>query len=96
MQFNYTTIFFNLPWIESEHYLKRIARDTETNVKDVRLPSHLSPISYNVSLIPFIISDNYTIRGSVIITLKAAIGGAKNITVHSADIDIDHDSGLHL
>ena len=34
VQFNYTTIFFNLPWIESEHYLKRIARDTETNVKD--------------------------------------------------------------
>ena len=83
----------NLLSIEDLTYLARVARDTETTVKDVRLPSHLRPISYNVSLVPFIIPDNYTIRGSVIITLKATIGGARNITVHSADTDIDHDSG---
>ena len=34
-------------------------------VKDVRLPRHVLPVSYNLSLIPFIIENNYTIDGNI-------------------------------
>ena len=34
-------------------------------VKDVRLPRHVLPVSYNLSLVPFIIENNYTIDGNV-------------------------------
>ena len=63
-------------------------------VKDVRLPTHLKPLHYRVSLVPFIIPDNFTIKGSVSITLEATTGGANNITVHTADTNITHASGL--
>ena len=32
-------------------------------VTDVRLPSHLVPLNYKLDLVPFIILDNFTIRG---------------------------------
>ena len=32
-------------------------------VTDVRLPTHLVPLKYNLELVPFIIPDNFTIRG---------------------------------
>ena len=34
-------------------------------VKDVRLPRHVLPVSYNLSLVPFIIENNYTIDGNI-------------------------------
>ena len=34
-------------------------------VTDVRLPRHLVPESYRLKLIPFIVPDNFTIRGYV-------------------------------
>ena len=58
-------------------------------VTDVRLPRHLIPIKYNVKLIPFIIPDNFTIDGSVSIIMEALETGS-NVTLHSADMDIDH------
>ncbi len=39
-------------------------------VRDMRLPRHVIPSAYDVTLTPFIIPDNYTIQGSVIITAK--------------------------
>ena len=59
----------------------------------MRLPTHLKPLSYNVSLVPFIIPGNFTIKGSVSITLKAIEDGAKNITIHSVATNISHQSG---
>ena len=62
--------------------------------KDVRLPTHLKPLAYNVSLVPFIIPGNFTIKGSVLITLKAMESGANNITIHSIATKISHDTGI--
>ena len=55
-------------------------------VTDVRLPRHLEPEHYRVSLIPFIKPDNYTIRGDVAITMKCVESGSNNVTVHIADL----------
>ena len=41
------------------------ARTNMERVKDVRLPTHLVPVSYDIRLIPFIIPGNFTIRGGV-------------------------------
>ena len=60
---------------------------------DVRLPSHLTPLHYRVSLVPFIIPNNFTIKGSVTITFEATLDGANNITVHTAETNITHNSG---
>ena len=64
-----------------------------SKVMDVRLPSHLKPLHYRVSLVPFIIPNNFTIKGSVMITFEATLDGANNITVHTAETNITHDSG---
>ena len=53
---------------------------------------HLVPIKYNVKLIPFIIPDNFTIDGSVTVFFRAAERGSNNITLHSADMEIDRSS----
>ena len=36
---------------------------SKPKVTDVRLPSHLVPLNYKLDLVPFIIPDNFTIRG---------------------------------
>ena len=59
----------------------------------MRLPTHLKPLTYNVSLVPFIIPGNFTIQGSVLMTLKAIESGATNITIHSIATNISHESG---
>ena len=59
----------------------------------MRLPTHLKPLAYNVSLVPFIIPGNFTIKGSVLIILKAIEDGADNITIHSVATNISHQSG---
>ncbi len=48
-------------------------------VKNVRLPTHLVPEHYKVMLTPFIIPNNYTIKGSVKITLDCASKGMFSI-----------------
>ena len=63
---------------------------------DVRLPSHLKPLHYRVSLVPFIIPNNFTIKGSVTITFEATLDGANNITVHTAETNITQDSGTNF
>ena len=34
-----------------------------TKLTDVRLPRHLVPLKYKLELVPFIVPDNFTIRG---------------------------------
>ena len=58
----------------------------------MRLPEHLSPLSYDVKLVPFIIPDNFTIEGSMSLVMEAKTSGSTNITLHSAETDIDHSS----
>jgi len=70
------------------------SKPTKEKVKDVRLPTHLKPLHYRVSLVPFIIPDNFTIKGSISITLEATVDGANNITVHSAETNVTHESVL--
>jgi hypothetical protein len=45
-------------------------------VRDMRLPHHVIPQTYNLSLTPFIIPDNYTIQGSI--TINAVTQEAEN------------------
>ncbi|XP_023321022.1 aminopeptidase N [Eurytemora carolleeae] len=67
-------------------------------VKDVRLPRHVLPVSYNLSLIPFIIENNYTIDGNI--RIESNIVEAENncddkcIVMHTRDTYIDEESVL--
>ena len=45
-------------------------------VRDIRLPRHVVPLTYNLTLTPFIIPDNYTIQGTMDMT--ATIQEAEN------------------
>ena len=58
---------------------------------DVRLPRHLVPVKYTLSLIPFIIPDNFSIKGYVEVEMEAVEKGG-NITLHVADMDIMNDT----
>lgn len=60
-------------------------------VTDVRIPRHLTPEKYSLKLVPFIIPDNFTIKGYVEIDMLCVEAG-QNITLHSADIDIQNDT----
>lgn len=60
-------------------------------VRDVRLPTHLLPRSYNIRLLPFIEEGNFTFDGSVKIHLHAVSDG-NNVTVHVKDMIINNDS----
>ena len=60
-------------------------------VTDVRLPLHLIPEKYKLELVPFIIPDNFTIRGYVEVEMKAVIAG-DNVTLHVADMTLDNDT----
>jgi hypothetical protein len=41
-------------------------------VTDVRLPRHLAAEKYTLKLIPFILPDNFTIKGYVEVNLRQA------------------------
>ena len=58
-------------------------------VTDVRLPNHLEPVNYKLDLVPFILPDNFTIRGYVEIEVVCRVS-ASNITLHAADLNIDN------
>jgi len=60
-------------------------------VTDVRLPTHLIPELYTLQLVPFIIPDNFTIRGYVEIEMKC-MEAANNVTLHVADMEIQNDT----
>ena len=69
---NFTTcqILFLVLVVGSVHYAK---------VTDVRLPSHLEPVNYKLDLVPFIIPDNFTIRGYV----EIEVVWCQQVTSHS-------------
>lgn len=57
---------------------------------DVRLPRAIIPISYNISLIPFLIEGNFTFHGTVNIHIKV-VEDCYNITIHAADLQVTKD-----
>ena len=66
--------------------------DTQVaKVTDVRLPRHLEPLHYNLELVPFLIPDNFTIRGGVEIEVLCRLP-ATNITLHAADLEIENNT----
>ena len=62
-------------------------QDSFLPVRDVRLPTSITPEKYNVYLTPFIIKDNYTIEGHVDINVKVS-EPTFTITLHIRDIII--------
>jgi len=58
--------------------------------EDMRLPGDIIPVSYNVRLVPFI-GGNFTTDGFVEILVKC-LQGTYNVSLNSADIDIDISS----
>ena len=56
--------------------------------EDMRLPRNLLPTIYTIRLLPFIEQGNFTTQGNVII-LVDCMEDTHNITLNSADIDID-------
>ena len=60
-------------------------------VTDVRLPRHLSPELYTLELVPFIIPDNFTIRGNVEIRMLCN-EASNNVTLHAADILVENST----
>ena len=60
-------------------------------VTDVRLPRHLSPELYTLQLVPFIVPDNFTIRGHVEIQMHCN-EASNNVTLHVADILVENST----
>lgn len=54
------------------------------NIK-YRLPTHVTPINYNITLVPRL-KDNFTFAGTSIITLKVN-EISKNITLHAQELN---------
>lgn len=55
--------------------------------KDVRLPRSIVPVTYNVSIIPFLAEGNFTFHGFVKIVINIT-EDCNNITLHATDLDI--------
>ena len=66
-------------------------KSAKSKVRDVLLPGHLRPVNYKLELVPFIIPDNFTIRGSVEIEISCLVSSS-NITLHAADLKIENDT----
>jgi len=63
----------------------------KAKVRDVRLPRHLVPVNYKLELVPFIVPDNFTIRGYAEIEMHCK-EGAFNVTLHVADMMVENDT----
>ena len=51
----------------------------------------MKPELYELELLPFIIPDNFTIRGHLELTLRCEYV-SKNVTLHVADMTLDNDT----
>ena len=56
-------------------------------VKDVRLPRHVLPDSYIITLIPFLVEGNYTVHG--LVEINAHIVDAPNSCENKVRTDIE-------
>jgi aminopeptidase N len=54
----------------------------------VLLPGHLEPEHYKLQLIPFLAPGNFSIAGSVTITVSCVASGSTNVTLHARGIAV--------
>lgn len=88
----------NIKWLEHNKdiiasWLKTVGTPQE-RVKDVRLPTHLEPVTYDLYIKPNMYEgdpENFNFEGSVKIHMVARSEG-KNVTVHSNKLDILENS----
>jgi aminopeptidase N len=81
--------FHNL--LNPPHSLKtttEIAENPPQNSKNLRLPRSIRPVSYDVTLLPFLSSDNFTFNGEIAIRINVN-EKSKNVTLHSASLVIN-------
>ena len=76
---------------EINHQEQLNTKETLSPTTDVRLPTSLIPEKYNLFLTPFIIKDNYTIKGHVDITVNV-VRSTSEVTLHIKDITIYENS----
>lgn len=55
--------------------------------QDVRLPTSIKPLKYNISLEPYLYENNFTFSGEVHINILV-LEDCYNITMHAIDLDI--------
>ncbi|TRY69463.1 hypothetical protein TCAL_04682 [Tigriopus californicus] len=56
-----------------------------TDLNNVRLPTHLKPVNYQISLTPFMIPGNFTVSGYISIVVDV-LESSTNVTLHTKDI----------
>lgn len=86
----------NIHWMKGNRdtvaaWLDNLETPRDTRVKDVRLPGHLSPDSYDITLQPNMYSDDpntFNFEGHVKIYMTALHGG-RNVTLHVNKLDIN-------
>ena len=52
---------------------------------DIRIPTHLKPELYQIELVPFIIQNNFTIRGKLELTMLCE-QESTNVTLHTKNL----------
>ena len=52
---------------------------------DIRIPTHLKPELYQIELLPFIIQNNFTIRGKLELTMLCE-QESTNVTLHTKNL----------
>lgn len=68
--------------------LSQTAENGTKSFKDLRLPRSIRPMSYDVVLLPFLTSDNFTFNGEVAIKINV-LETCRNITLHSTSLVIN-------
>lgn len=58
------------------------SNDNPAILKDVRLPRSITPISYDIVIVPYLSGENFTFDGDVIIKMQV-LETCKNISLHS-------------
>lgn len=89
----------NIRWMQRNEdvvskWLGEVGKPQNTVLKDVRLPTHLVPDSYDVTLRPNMYEgepENFNFTGSVKIYMTAKDVG-RNVTLHVNKLDIDEKS----
>jgi aminopeptidase N len=66
----------------------KITENDTRHSKDLRLPRSIRPVSYDVVLLPFLTSDNFTFNGEVAIRINV-METCKNVTLHSTSLIIN-------
>jgi aminopeptidase N len=65
-----------------------LVENSTQNPKDLRLPRSIRPISYDVHLLPFLTSENFTFNGEIAIRISVNERSG-SVTLHSASLIIN-------